>query len=363
MDDHLFAVIMAGGGGTRLWPLSRQQKPKQMLRLFGKGTLFQVSMRRLEGIIQPDHLRVVTTANQYKVLRKQYSRLKEHHFILEPSPKGTAAVVGIAALLISLEDPQAVLAVLTADHYIRNIRFFHRLIQAGEEYAKKGKLVTFGIKPTYPATGYGYIQKGRLLGISNDVKVFAIRGFKEKPNLARARFFVASRDHFWNSGMFVWRADKILEEVKRYLPDLAVILEQIKKRWDTGEKRELPADLWNELVSQTIDYGVMEKSRDVVVLSADDLGWSDVGSWESFFDMYESDNKGNVVRNANTEMIDTRESLIVADKPKKLIATYGIENLVIIETKNILLVCTRKDAQNIKKMINHLKEVDKSEFL
>ncbi len=363
MDNHLFAVIMAGGGGTRLWPLSRQQKPKQMLKLFGKGTLFQVSMKRLEGIIHKDNLRVVTTAGQFKILKKQYSKLKEHNFILEPSPKGTAAVVGIAALSILMEDPEAVMAVLTADHYIRNVSFFHRLLHAGEDYARKDKLVTFGIKPTYPATGYGYIQKGRLLGVSNDIKVFAIRGFKEKPDLRRARFFVTSRDHYWNSGMFVWKAKKILAEIKRFLPDLALVLDEIKKRWTDGEKQELPEELWNELIPQTIDYGVMEKSREVVVLSADDLGWSDVGSWESFFDMYEADNKGNVVMNANVEMLDTHKSLVVADKPKKLIATFGIENLVIIETRNILLVCTRKDAQNVKRMISHLKEVEKSEYL
>ncbi len=363
MDNHFYAVIMAGGGGTRLWPLSRQQKPKQMLKLFGKGTLFQVSMKRLEGIIPPDNLRVVTTASQYKILKKQYSKLKEHNFILEPSPKGTAAVVGIAALSVQLEDPDAVMAVLTADHYIRNVSFFHRLLHAGEEFAEKGKLITFGIKPTYPATGYGYIQKGRQVGASNGIKVFEIRGFKEKPDERRARYFIASRDHFWNSGMFVWKAQTILAEIKKYLPDLSLILDEIRKIWLETGKRELPEELWTQLVPQTIDYGVMEKSRAVLVLSADDLGWSDIGSWGSFFDVYDADEKGNVVMNANAELLDTRNSLVVSDKGKKLIATFGVENLVIIETKNILLVCTRKEAQNIKRMIGHLKEVERSEFL
>ena len=212
MLANYYAVIMAGGGGTRLWPLSRKARPKQMLRLLEERSLFQTSVQRLDGVFPPDRIYVVTVEEQAAELQQQCPQIPAENYLLEPMPRGTASVIGLAAVALKRRDPQAVMAVLTSDHYIGNEPGFRELLAAAYDVAQEDYLVTLGISPTFPATGYGYIQRGALLGSYRDYEVYRALRFKEKPAEKQAQRMLASGDHSWNSGMFVWKVDRILEE-------------------------------------------------------------------------------------------------------------------------------------------------------
>ena len=226
--DHTYAVIMAGGGGTRLWPLSRKTKPKQMLPLVEEHkTLFQTTVERLMGLLPAERILVVTVAEQAEGLREQAPEIPAENFVMEPAPRGTASVVGLAAVTLRRRDPQAIMAVLPADHFIRNRDLFHLLIRVAVDVAEKDYLVTLGITPTYPATGYGYIQRGELIPERVIYPVYHVKKFKEKPDESHARTMLSTGDHSWNSGMFVWKTEAILAEIGRQMPGLKSALEQI----------------------------------------------------------------------------------------------------------------------------------------
>ena len=236
MYDNYYAVIMAGGGGTRLWPLSRQNRPKQTLILGGERSLFQLAVDRLEGVFPPERILVMTTEDQMPVLREQIPEIPAENYLLESVPRGTAAVVGIAAAVLHKKDPQSVMAVLTADHIIGNLKLFQQILTAAYQVAKEDYLVTLGITPTYPATGYGYIKKGAGIGPFQEIDAFEASEFTEKPGLDEARKMLASGEYAWNSGMFIWKTDAILEEITRQLPALNSRLAHIKEAWDTPKR-------------------------------------------------------------------------------------------------------------------------------
>ncbi len=234
--DHTYAVIMAGGGGTRLWPVSRRSHPKQIISLVEKNSLFQSTVERLEGFFPPERILVVTVAEQAAELRKQAPELPVENFILEPAPRGTASVVGLAAVVLQSRDPKAVMVVLPSDHYIRNRDLFYSLLHAAVDVAEKEYLVTLGITPTYPAAVYGYIQRGEPLTEKFAYPAYQVLRFKEKPDDQQARQMLATGDHSWNSGMFLWRTDTILEEIACQMPDLHAALTQIGAAWGTDEQ-------------------------------------------------------------------------------------------------------------------------------
>jgi mannose-1-phosphate guanylyltransferase len=244
-----YAVIMAGGGGTRLWPVSRKKHPKHTLPLLGERTLFQSTIDRLEGFISPERTLVVTTADQAQELQKQAPRLKKENFLIEPQPRGTASVIGLAAAVLARKDPEAAMVVLTSDHYIHNVDLFHLVMRVGIEVARKSYLVTLGITPTFPATGYGYIQRGVLLTDKFDYPVYRVLRFIEKPDEARARALLASGDNSWNSGMFVWQVDCILNEFARQMPELKAALDRISRAWGTPEQQKVMDSEWPKLKS------------------------------------------------------------------------------------------------------------------
>jgi len=363
MSEHFYAVIMAGGGGTRLWPLSRQSRPKQMLRLFGDRTLFQIAIDRLKGLFPPERILVVTIADQAIDLQKSRPEIPAENYLIEPMPRGTASVVGLAAVALRHRDPQAVMAVLTADHFIQDDAVFRRMLEAAYEVAERGHLVTLGIEPTFPSTGYGYIQRGESLGEFRGFPVYRVLRFREKPDEATARQMVASGDHAWNSGMFIWRVDRILEEFQAHMPDLAATLDRIAGTWDTSDRQATISELWPKIKSETIDYGVMEQARDVVVLPAAGLGWNDVGSWESLFDVLPATQEGNIVVGAKHLALDTQNSLVVDSDGERLIVTIGVNDLVIIDTGDALLVCDKKRAQEVRQIVNQLKADGRSQYL
>src|SRR5512146_2824710 len=232
MFEHYYAIIMAGGEGSRLWPLSSPSRPKQMVQLGSDRTLFQVAIDRLQAVFPPERIYIVTVAKQAEELQGQCPEIPQRNFMIEPMPRGTASVVGMAATMLSRVDPEAVMAVLAADHLIQNVTYFHLLLSEAYTLAQDGYLVTLGIRPAYPSTGYGYIQRGPHLN-GYPFLSYQVKEFKEKPDEETARRFVAAGDHDWNSGMFVWRVDRILQEVRQLMPDLAEKLEQVMQVWGT----------------------------------------------------------------------------------------------------------------------------------
>jgi mannose-1-phosphate guanylyltransferase len=359
---HTYAVIMAGGGGTRLWPISRKKHPKHVLPLLGDRTLFQSTLDRLAGFIPAEQIVVVTTADQAKELEKQAPHLSPENFLIEPQPRGTASVVGLAAAVLKARDPEAVMLVLTADHYIRNYDLFRLVMRVAVQVAQKDYLVTLGITPTFPATGYGYIKRGAALPEKFDYPVYRALQFIEKPDEAKARSMLASGDYSWNSGMFIWRAVRILDEFSHQMPDLKVVLDRISAAWGRPNQDEVLAAEWPRLKPETIDYGIMEHATNVAVLPAGGLDWSDVGSWDSLFDVLLPDELGNVVVNSEHMALATRDSLIYSTE-KKLVVTIGVEDLIVVNSKDALLVCRRDQAQHVRQVIENLKKLQQEDYL
>ncbi|HVN53888.1 MAG TPA: mannose-1-phosphate guanylyltransferase [Anaerolineaceae bacterium] len=363
MAEQYYAVIMAGGGGTRLWPLSRKSRPKQMLRVFGERTLFQIAVDRLEGLFPPERILVVTVADQAAALRVSRPEIPTENFLIEPRPRGTASVVGMAATAIHQRDPQAVMAILTADHFIENEALFRELLEAACSVAEDGFLVTLGITPTFPSVGYGYIQMGEPLGKYGQFLVYRVLRFKEKPSEDQAREMLAGGDHAWNSGMFIWRTDQILEEFRRQMPDLAEKLDLIARAWSTSDRQRVVGEIWPTIKNETIDYGIMEHARNVAVIPAKGLGWNDVGSWDSLFDVIPEDEHGNIVLGANHLSLDTLNSLVCEDGSDRLIVTIGVKDLVVVDTGDALLICEKSQAQKVKDVVNRLKQEQRSQYL
>jgi mannose-1-phosphate guanylyltransferase len=360
MIDHYYAVIMAGGGGTRLWPLSRKSRPKQMLNLLEDRSLFQVAVARLEGLFSPDRIFVVTVDEQAIELQAQCPEIPKENYLIEPLPKGTASVVGLAAIALQKRDPEAVMAILTSDHYIGNVSGFKHLLEAAYDVAMEKYLVTLGISPTYPSTGYGYIQQGDFIGNYRTLEVYQALRFKEKPNEADAVQMMATGDHAWNSGMFVWRVDRILGEITEQMPELAKSLMQIASAWGEDQPSAVVQQVWPELKAETIDYGIMEGADQIVVIPAHDLEWSDVGSWDSLFDLLPGDVDGNIIVGDKHIGLDTKQSLVYVDQDQRLIVTIGVEDLVVVDTGDVLLVCRKDQAQRVRQVVNELKESDAS---
>jgi mannose-1-phosphate guanylyltransferase len=361
--EHTYAVIMAGGGGTRLWPVSRREKPKQLLPLLGKETLFQGTVARLEKLFPPERILVVTVEEQAREMRDQVPSIPEENYLIEPSPRGTASVVALAAAVLKKRDPQAIMAIQTADHHIRNKDLFHYLVRTAFDVAQKGYLVTLGITPTFPATGYGYIQQGEALEGDYKYPVFTVRRFKEKPDEATAQQLLRSGDHSWNSGMFVWHVDAILAEIEKQMPDLYAAVNKIASVWDTPDRKEVIRNIWYGLKTQTIDYGIMERAEKVAVLPAGGLGWSDVGSWDSLFEVLLPDMNGNVSTNAQHLGLDTHNTLVYSDDEKRLVVTIGLDDMVVVDTGEILMICKVDQSQKVKDVVEHLKKHHQEKYL
>ena len=364
MTEHAYAVIMAGGGGTRLWPVSRRESPKQLLPLLGKETLFQSTVVRLETLFPPERILVVTVAEQASVMQEQVPAIPIENYLIEPAPRGTASVVALAAAVLKKRDPQAVMTIQTADHHIRNRDLFNYLITAALDVADKNYLVTLGITPTFPSTGYGYIQQGELLSGDYKYPVYTVKRFKEKPDEATAQQLLGSGDHSWNSGMFVWRVDAILTEIERQMPELFHVVEEITAAWDGANRDEVLRACWQNLKSQTIDYGIMEKAERVAVLPAGGLGWSDVGSWDSLFEVLLPDMNGNVATNAPHHLaLDTHNTLVYSAGDERLVVTIGLDDIVVVDAGDVLMICKTDQSQKVRDVVEHLKKHSQEKYL
>lgn len=355
--DHAYAVIMAGGGGTRLWPVSRKGRPKQLLPLLGEETLFQETVKRLEGLFDPAHILVVTVAEQAREMQQQAPEIPVENYLIEPAPRGTASVVGLAATLLHQRDPQAMMAILTADHFIRNRDLFHYLLRAAFDAAEKDYLVTLGITPTFPSTAYGYIQQGQQLPGDFKYPTYEVKKFVEKPDEKTAQQLLRMGNHSWNSGMFVWKAERILAEFRRQMPALSAALEQIAAAPDGPPRATVIEGLWYDLKVETIDYGIMENAGGVAVLPAGGLGWSDVGSWDSLFEVLLPDMDGNIATNGKHLALDTHNTLVYgAPNSERLVVTIGVDETVIIDSGDVLLVCKADQSQKVRDVVEHLRK-------
>ncbi len=362
--EHTYAVIMAGGGGTRLWPLSRKNKPKQLLPLLGDETLFQSTFHRLHGLLPPERILVVTVAEQAEEMRGQVPEIPEENYLIEPAPRGTASVVGLAAAILHKRDPQAVMAVLPSDHFIRNRDLFHYLLHAATDVARQDFLVTLGITPTFPSTAYGYIQQGAPLKGEFKYPTYSVLRFKEKPDEKTAGHMLRTGDHSWNSGMFIWKTERILAEMRQQMPGLSAALEQISAATDAPQLATVIETVWPDLKVETIDYGIMEKAERVAVLPAGGLGWSDVGSWNSLFEVLLPDMSGNIATNGRHLALDTHNTLVYgASASERLIVTIGVDDMVIVDSGDVTLVCKSDQAQKVKDVVEHLRKHRQERYL
>ncbi|MBN1875430.1 MAG: mannose-1-phosphate guanylyltransferase [Anaerolineae bacterium] len=360
MHEHLYALVMAGGGGTRLWPLSRRTHPKQMLPLLGERTMFQVSVDRLLPLLPPEHIFVVTAREQVAPLAEQMPALPRENFVIEPMGRGTASCIGLSAVHLFHRDPEAVMCVVTADHAIQRETIFRSVLVAGQAIAEQDYLVTLGIAPLFPATGYGYIRRGEKLGQWDVFNYFKVEQFTEKPDEETAIRFLQEGVYSWNSGMFIWRADRILQEIRRWMPDLYATLETLGAVLDTPAYETKLQALWPLLHKETIDYGIMERADKVAVIPVD-LGWSDIGAWNSVMEFHERDEHGNVLR-GNVMDVATLDTMVLANAGR-LVATIGVQDLIVVDTPDALLITRRDLSQHVREVVEQLKADGKDELL
>lgn len=363
MYENYYAVIMAGGGGTRLWPLSRKSRPKQMLNIGQERSLFQAAVDRLKGVFTPDRIIVVTVEDQAPGLQEQCPDIPSENFLLETMPRGTASVVGYAAAVLHKKNPESVMAVLTADHIIGNLKLFQHILIAAYQTTAEDYLVTLGITPTYPATGYGYTRRGESIGKFQNMEAFQVLEFTEKPSLPDAERMLASGEYAWNSGMFFWKTEVILEEISRQMPDLSNQLDLIKEAWDTPAQDKTVRDVWPDIKPETIDFGIMEKAEKVAVIPAAGLNWNDVGSWEALFDVLPIDDQGNVVEGGDHISLDTSGTMIYTYDNPRTVVTIGAGDLIVVDTGDILLICDRKRAQEVRQVVKDLENEGRDDLI
>ena len=357
----MMALIMAGGSGTRFWPKSRESHPKQLLQIIGEGTMLQNTVHRLHPIIPPEKIFIVCKEVQRNAILAQAPQLPQANIIVEPWGKNTAPCIGLAALFMRKRFGDDVMAVLPADHLVRPIETFCETLEAASKIAAEFPvLITIGIHPTYPATGYGYIQCSDEAMVDGKINALKVKTFAEKPNLETAKRFLASGDFLWNSGMFVWRVATIMEQFEEYLPQLSDGLDEIEQHLGKHSEQETINRVYQQIKSISIDYGVMEKAKNVVVLPAR-FEWNDIGSWDEVYKLSAKDSDGNAVDGQDHALYDSSGCMI--DVPGKTVATVGLQNTIVIDTPDALLICSRERAQEVKELVELLKRKKKTELL
>ncbi len=351
----MLALIMAGGVGTRFWPLSRESNPKQFLKIVSEKSMLQMTVERLLPQIKIEDIFIVTAGSQSELTKKHLPNLPEENIIIEPFGMNTAPCIALSAQYLARKyDKSEKMIVLPADHLIAYRDDFLDSLKTGAISAEEDNLVTFGIKPNYPATGYGYIEAGQKI----DGKSFFVKQFKEKPDLETAEAFLKAGNFFWNSGMFMWKIETILQAYQDYLPEIIPVLKKINAKWDA---EGLSADFSEEyalMPKVPVDIGIMEKAEKRVVIPVD-YGWSDVGSWKALYDVSQKDENNNVLKCKN-EIINSKNNYI---NSKKFVALIGIDNLVVIDSGDALLIASKERSEDVKKIVEKLKKDGKEELL
>ncbi len=348
--DH--AVIMAGGAGTRLWPLSRRDKPKQVLKLLDGKSLIRAAFERLSPWLDPKQIHVIANARHLGVIAKELPELPEANLIGEPISRDTAAAVGVSASIIHHRDADAVIGVFTADHIIEPVEKFRTSVEMGFSFARRHDdiLVAFGITPTGPDVSFGYVKRGEMVCEG----VYRVARFAEKPQQDVARQYVASGDFLWNSGMFVWRADAILREIQQHLPALYEPVVELGRRWDTSDGVESAKRLYPSLPKISVDYAIMEKSENVYLVEMP-CQWKDLGSWTALSSLHTPDESGHISIGSRGALLDSENVTVVAEDAH-LIAAIGVRDLVIVRTADATLVCHKDEAARLKELVNKVEE-------
>lgn len=353
----ILPVVMAGGSGSRLWPLSRQLNPKQFLNLCGDTTLLQQTLARLDGLSILAPAIICNEEHRFLVAEQlRQSAIKNATIFLEPEGRNTAPAIALAALQAVAEGSDPVMLVLAADHFIADSPAFIDAVKNAEQLALQDKLVTFGVVPTQPEIGYGYIQRGPDLTDAG----YEVARFVEKPDLATAQEYLESKEYYWNSGMFMFKASVVLKALEAFRPDiLAACQKAIQGSKEDLDFIRVDAEAFSACPSESIDYAVMEKTKDAVVVPLD-AGWSDIGSWSALWEVGPKDDQGNVCK-GDVLLFHTKNSLIYAEH--KLVATVGVENLVIVETKDAVLVAARDSVQDVKQIVERIKQDGRHEHM
>ncbi len=353
------AVVMAGGSGTRFWPLSRRLKPKQFLPIAGKGTMIEETVRRIRPLIPYRHIFTVAGRQHTRTIRRLLPGLPAANILVEPRARNTAPSLILATASIHLRNPRAVVVVLASDHLIADPeRFRRRLRAAAETAARRECLVTFGIPPTFPSTGYGYVRFRRKGAFrSSGGTFFPVLEFKEKPGLARAKRFLADGRYWWNSGMFVWRADVFARQLERHAPEFYPFWERTREALRSGSAAALKR-VFDEIPRLSIDYALMEKADSVVCEG--DFGWSDVGAWSSLFDVWKRDGSGNAIRGDGLAL-ETEGTLCYS--PDRFTALVGVRDLIVVDTKDALLICPRREDQRVREILDTLARSGRKKLL
>ncbi len=354
-----YALIMAGGAGTRLWPLSREKQSKPSLSLYSDQSMFQIAVERLYPLFSPEQILVVASREHISDLSAQVPEIPLENYFVEPEGRGTASAIGLAAIHLAKRDEDATMAVLTADHHIGKPEVFREVVAAALEFARQDYIVTLGITPTWPSTDYGYIEQDGPVGEINGHKAYQTKRFVEKPNQASAQTMLSLGHYTWNSGMFIWKVSVIMKEFEEQMPDLYASLMRIAEGIGTPAYEEILHPAWSEIAKQTIDYGIMENARNVLVIPIN-MDWMDVGTWLSLKSLLPMDEKGNNIK-GDSLLMNSENTLVMGST--RLIAGIGLKDLIIVDTPDALMVCDLNHAGQVRELVKMLKEQDRQDLV
>jgi len=361
MNKHYYAAILAGGLGTRFWPKSRASLPKQFLDILNTGeTLIQSAYKRYGSFIAPENIFIITTDEYVDIVQKQLPEIPPENILAEPSRKNTAPCVAYMSFKLLQKDPSAALIIAPSDHVVTDTKTFEQLSLKGLAFAKKQHaFVTLGIKPTYPNTGYGYIQYDT--SPQSERNVFKVKTFTEKPDLELAKTFLASGDFLWNAGIFIWKVKNIITAFEKHLPEMYEVFASEKEKFNTDEEKEAVEQIYPQCTNISIDFGIMEKADNVYIIPAS-FGWSDLGTWNSAWENMERDYLGNAVAGKNVMVIDATKCMVHADNGK-LMVLQGLDDFIVVDTKDALLICKKDKEQEIKEFVAEVKRNKGDKYL
>lgn len=360
-----YAVIMAGGSGKRLWPLSRQKRPKQVLKLLDGETLLWKCFKRLEGIFDLRNILVLTNAEYVDMVRESLSELPEENVIAEPAIRDTAGAIGLAATILHKYDKNANMAVVTADQVLDPADVFQQAMKTALTFVNENHqaMVTFGIQPKFPSTQYGYIRFGKAQpGIESMNAVHVIDGFKEKPDERTAARYIQDGQYYWNSGMFVWRCETILEKLRHYLPECLEPLSMIGNDWGRPEQNQTLWEWFPKLPKISIDYAVMEKAENIFGISLD-CAWLDLGSFTALEDIMVSDENHNIIAAQTSELLDSHQNIVVTEDDDHMIAMIGVDNMIVAHSKDATLICPKDQSHRLKEFLEQIKNHKSGKYL
>jgi len=361
-DKIMYAVIMAGGKGVRFWPRSREKKPKHLLDIVSEKTIIRETVDRIKQLIPAENILVVTGKKHARDLIRQLPDIPVPNIIIEPVGRNTAACIGLAALYVRRKASGDIMVVLPSDHAIADTLKFIDTIQAATKAAgRNDHLITLGITPASIQTGFGYIERAELFDKIDEQEIFRVKSIREKPDFHQASEFVQNGNFYWNSGMFVWKTSVILDAINRWLPDLYAGLMKIDRALGSSKEAVVTPRVYKKLASISIDYGVMEKAENVLMLKGN-FGWSDVGSWDALWEISAKDVHGNVALNSSRVISANTEGSLIYN-PRKLTALIGVKDLIIVETKDALLICKKGCSQDVKAVVEKLEQEKRKEYL